>query len=102
MHVDAIGDLESVFTDTAFFAAEGNAFDMSKGRLRVQATIINGRRRWGSRTDPEDSAQLPVKTRAAKERATLNHADLLSEPSYSLQVTICPTDEWMARRVKDW
>lgn len=101
-HLDTLNNLEAVFIDSAFFAEEANAFDMTKGRLRVEATIVNGRRRWGSRVDRTDSVQNPVETRAAKEIATMSKAELLAEPSYSLKISIGPTDAWMAQRVKDW
>lgn len=92
-NLDAFEDLEPAILNSMFFVKSANVFEMQKGSLNIELSITNGRRKFGSRTDETDDRMAPVEERAAKEAQTFSQKDLLAEPSYSLELSIGPTDE---------
>lgn len=97
-HLDAFEDLEPAFLNSAFYAKSASVFDMSKDKLNVELRLVNGRRKWGSRTDRTDDMHAPAEKRAAKEAGSMGRQDLLTEPVYSLKLSFGPTDEWQKQR----
>lgn len=100
--LDAFEDLEPAFLSSAFFVEEATVFDMSKGKIRLEVSLVNGRRRWGSRIDSTDTALDSPEVRAAKEVQAMSRDDLLSEPSYTLRLAIGPTNEWRSKRSEEY
>ena len=92
--LDRFEDMEEAFLSSAFFAKSANVFDLVKGRINVELGIVNGRRKWGRRVDRSDNPTLLVAERARKEAQTMSRADLLAEKSYSLELSVGPTNEW--------
>ena len=84
--------------NSAFYAKRASVFDMSKGKLHVELQLINGRRLWGSRTDSTDRSSSPAEERAAAEALSMTRQELLSEPVYSLKLSVGPTNEWLKER----
>lgn len=71
---------------------------MQKGHLNIRLSLTNGRGKWGSRTDKTDTVWGSRDDGAAKEARSMSQQDLLKEPSYSLELGIDPTDEWMEKQ----
>lgn len=97
-HLDAFDDLEPAFLNSKFYLKDATVFTMLRNHLRVELAMINGRRKWGSRTDSTDSSSSPAEERAAKEARSMSQQDLRSESVYSLELSIGPTDEWAKQR----
>lgn len=96
--LDSFQDIKEAFVDSAFFVKSATILVFKKDDLRVELKLINGRRKWGSRTDSTDRPSFPAQDRAAKEARTMSRQDLLAEASYSLMLNIGPTDAWMKKR----
>lgn len=97
-HLDAFDDLEPAFLNSTFYLKDATVFTLLKNHLRVELAMINGRRKWGSRTDPTDISSNPAEERATKEASSMTQKDLRAEPVYSLVLSIGPTDEWAKQR----
>ena len=96
--LDSFDDLEPAFLNSAFYVKDATVFTMMKSHLRVELAMINGRRKWGSRTDSTDRISTPAQERAAAEARSMTRQELLSEPVYALKLSVGPTDEWRKRR----
>lgn len=96
--LDAFEDLEPAFLNSLFFAKSATVFAYEKGRLLLELRLTNARRRWGRRTDNMDDLYKPDEIRGAEEAASMGRQELLTEPVYSLELSIGPTNEWMDQR----
>jgi hypothetical protein len=91
-------DLERAFTDSAYYAKSAIAFHLRKGKLRVEAVLVNGRRKWGPRSGPVETR--PAAEASQEEARTMTAGELLREPVYSLQLQIGATPEWLKERIR--
>lgn len=99
-HLDAFEDLLPAFLNSAFYVKDATVFRTAKGRIDVELSLVNARRKWGSRTNRADHPiALPMDSqRSQYEQQHMTREDLLREPVYTLRLTIGPSLQWQKKQ----